>query len=127
MLFQALMINLLMMIQRAGQVPVATECLPGSGALGDGDQASPSKSCRTCSVNMNVDGGKGCEETGDELLADFLAPLPEVGEDVPNLEGPGEEGGFSEEQKKLREKLNKKWGEQMEEATAPIKIQVILF
>ena len=71
------------------------------------------------------DGGK----LGDALPADPLAPLPELGGDVPDPEEhEGEDGGFSEDQKKLGEKLNKKWREHMEEATAPFKIQnVTLF
>eukprot|EP00435_Cladocopium_sp_Y103_P011438 s3784_g3.t1 len=119
MLFQILMLNLL----NAGQVPgsggdpSSKECLPDSGALGDGDQAGPE------SVPSKNDDG----EKRDDVPADPLAPLPEVGGDVPNPEVPGEEDdeGFSEEQKKLGEKLNKKWREQMEEATAPFKTQNI--
>ena len=109
-------------VQPSGEVPRSSgdgsseECLAGSCALGEKVQEGPAEPVP--SIGDKVD--------GDALPADPLAPIPELGGDAPNPELPDEEDGeLGEDLKKLGEKLNTKWREHMEEATAPFKIQNI--
>ena len=92
-------------VQRAGQVPHCgggdspKECLPGSGAHGEKVHEGPVEPVP--SKNDGCDDEKDGRKPGDALPADPLAPLPELGGDVPDPEEhEGEDGGFSEDQKK---------------------------